>query len=101
MTLFRTKPWEFKGRRMERNAPRGYRCDSTCTHPVPAQGRKTCLCTVCHETFSTPRNFDRHRSDGWCLNPASAGMRRGSNGHWVEEGDPSALSSFLDSVSGN
>lgn len=80
MTLFRTKPWLFKGRKMERNAPKGYRCDSTCTHgrPSPAQ----CLCTVCHELFSGFTAFDDHRDEGWCRNPASVGLVQRPNGMW-------------------
>jgi hypothetical protein len=82
------KPWHFRGRRMERNAPSGRRCDETCTHWTPAQNTKTCLCTVCHEVFSTPNNFDRHRNDGWCLNPGSVGLRTNENGVWVQEVAP-------------
>ena len=82
--MVRVKPWMIKGRRMERNAPQGYRCDSTCTHPTPQLNTKTSLCPVCHETFSTPRNFDTHRKDGWCLDPATVGLVRGANEHWVQ-----------------
>jgi hypothetical protein len=87
----RVKPWQFRGRRMERNAPRGYRCDQTCAHPLPAQGTKTCLCTVCHEVFSTPNNFDRHRRDGWCLAPSSVGLRTNERGIWVGDTSPEEL----------
>lgn len=83
--LVRVKPWEFKGRRMERNAPTGRRCDDTCTHRMPAQGTKVCLCTVCHELFSTPNNFTKHRKDGWCENPAMLGMKLNEYGTWVGE----------------
>lgn len=34
-------------------------------------GLKTAHCTVCHETFTTPAGFDRHRSRGTCLDPAT------------------------------
>lgn len=81
--MVRVKPWMIKGRRMERNAPQGYRCDSTCTHPVPQMGTKVCLCTVCHEVFGTPANFDRHRKDGWCQNPEELGLIIGERGFWV------------------
>lgn len=97
MTLFRVKPWQFKGRRMERNAPRGYRCDGTCTHPQLNIGTKTSLCTVCHETFSTSSNFDVHRKDGWCVNPATVGLRLNKHGHWgftMDEGELNRLRSF-------
>lgn len=33
-------------------------------------GIKTAHCTVCHATFTTPGNFDLHRSRGDCLDPA-------------------------------
>ena len=79
------KPWEYTGRKMERNAPSGRRCDSTCTHWTPRAGTKTCLCPVCHEVFSTPSNFDRHRKDGWCLLPSSVGLKTNENGVWVGE----------------
>lgn len=91
MTLFRTKPWEFVGRRMERNAPRGYRCDETCTHKAPTPNSKMCLCPVCHELFSTPRNFDRHRDSGWCLEPATVGLRKNEHGVWVVESTPEEI----------
>lgn len=28
----------------------------------------------CHQTFTSPRGFDRHRRDGACVNPAEAGL---------------------------
>lgn len=41
-------------------------------------GNNTCHCSVCHETFITVSNFDRHRSPrgeyGSCLDPAKAGL---------------------------
>ena len=79
------KPWEYTGRKMERNAPSGRRCDDTCTHWTPRAGTKTCLCPVCHEVFSTPSNFDRHRKDGWCLRPSSVGLKTNEIGIWVGE----------------
>lgn len=94
MTLFRTKPWEFVGRRMERNAPRGYRCDETCTHKPPTPNTKICLCPVCHELFSTPRNFDRHRDAGWCLAPDSIGLRLNENGVWILRASPGQVGRF-------
>lgn len=80
MTLFRTKPWLFKGRKMERNAPKAYRCDETCSHIKPSDSN--CLCTVCHEVFKTISWFDAHRSEGWCLDPASVGLVQRPNGLW-------------------
>lgn len=64
------KPWEFRGRRSERNAPVGTLCNrSGCTavRPTPTQAH----CTVCHETFGGVTGFDNHRKDGWCHNPAT------------------------------
>jgi hypothetical protein len=80
--LFPGKPWEFRGRKMERNAPRGTRCTPGCTHPRPGLNTKMCICTVCHEAFGVPANFDRHRKDGWCLNPAEIGLTRDEYGYW-------------------
>lgn len=91
MTLFRTKPWQFRGRRTDRNAPQGYRCDDTCAHPAVTLNTKICLCAVCHEVFSTPRHFDRHRSNGWCLDPAALGLERNERGVWRETMDPEKL----------
>ena len=89
--LFPGKPWEFRGRKMERNAPRGTRCTPGCNHPRPQLNTSTALCTVCHESFGTVRNFDKHRSDGWCLNPADLGLKKDLNGHWRAIMDPDAL----------
>lgn len=33
-------------------------------------GLSTAHCTVCHETFTSPTGFDRHRRYGKCLDPA-------------------------------
>lgn len=74
------KPWEYRGRRMERNAPSGTRCTSACTHPRPTPAQA--LCTVCHEVFGGVSNFDRHRVDGWCLNPATLKMHLTEAGVW-------------------
>lgn len=40
-------------------------------------------CTVCHETFGSVRGFDRHRSNGTCLDPAGIGMERLDRGGWT------------------
>lgn len=89
--LFHGKPWEYRGRKMERNAPRGTRCTPGCAHPRPTLNTDTALCTVCHESFRTVRNFDRHRRDGWCLDPSSIGLRKSAIGHWVAEVPPEDL----------
>lgn len=89
--LFHGKPWEYRGRKMERNAPRGTRCTPGCAHPRPTLNTDTALCTVCHEFFGTVRNFDRHRDNGWCLNPAELGLRIDVNGYWRASMDPAVL----------
>lgn len=79
MTLFSPKPWEYHGRRMERNAPRGTRCTGLgCAVPTASQ----CHCTVCHETFGGISLFDKHRKEGWCLNPQALEMRKNDRGVW-------------------
>lgn len=78
---FLVKPWEFRGRRTERNAPRGTRCHEvgcTSVKPTPAQAK----CTVCHEVFGGVTLFDRHRNDGWCVNPADLGFHLTDKGVW-------------------
>lgn len=37
-------------------------------------GSKTSHCSRCHETFSTPGNFDKHQRENYCLAPASVGL---------------------------
>lgn len=78
--LFVMKPWEYKGRRMERNAPAGTRCTSECSHPRPTPAQA--LCTVCHEVFSGIWHFDTHRRDGWCLDPATLNLALSEAGVW-------------------
>lgn len=82
MVLFTVKPWDFRGRRTERNAPIGRKCDETCTHVRPTAGTAISLCSVCHEVFSTVGNFDRHRSAGWCQEPSSVGLSLSEHGYW-------------------
>lgn len=89
--LFHIKPWEIRGRRMERNAPKGRRCDGSCTHPRPTLNTRLSLCTVCHEVFGTVNNFDRHRKDGWCLAPSAIGLRLTEHGVWRETMDPERI----------
>lgn len=47
---------------------------------VLPEGGKAAHCTVCHETFTTAANFDRHRrgqaATRVCLDPASVGLVR-------------------------
>lgn len=82
MTLFASKPWDFKGRRTERNTPIGRKCDETCTHRAPAASQA--LCSVCHEIFGGITAFDKHRENGWCINPVDLGFEIGSRGTWGE-----------------
>lgn len=50
-------------------------------------GSKVCQCSACGEYFSTPANFDKHRSGPWeariCLNPASVGLVKGRMNRWA------------------
>lgn len=45
-------------------------------------------CASCHETFTTVRNFDTHRSKGKCV---FTGLIRGTRGYWMEPGPPSPV----------
>ena len=59
--------------------PTGTRCTEPCIRPAPSQAH----CTVCHRTFGGASNFDRHRRDGWCTDPAELGMEPNKRGIWV------------------
>jgi hypothetical protein len=37
-------------------------------------GLNTAHCDTCHETFTTPGVFDKHRRDGQCQPPQDAGL---------------------------
>lgn len=50
--------------------------------PSPPVASKVCHCTVCHENFTTPASFDRHRHRGQCRKPAEAGLERKPDGRW-------------------
>jgi hypothetical protein len=46
-----------------------------CTHCESRwDGLKTAHCSACHETFTTPGVFDKHRREGNCLPPQEAGL---------------------------
>jgi hypothetical protein len=64
---------------MERNAPQGTRCTGLgCVVPTASQAH----CTVCHSTFGGVTGFDKHRKDGWCLNPVTLKMALNDRGVW-------------------
>jgi hypothetical protein len=89
------KPWNRPGRRTERNCPRGTKCDENCLRPSPSQAH----CGVCGETFSRVSNFDRHRRDGWCLDPVTLSMTADDRGVWRSP-KSERMDSFLDQVTG-
>lgn len=80
------------------------RCTSRCRDTLGGIGTRAAHCTVCHATFTTPNNYDRHqRSDKdnpervWCVPPARVGLERKRNGRWgmpgqreLPTGDPRA-----------
>lgn len=39
-------------------------------------------CTVCHQTYSGIWAFDRHRKDGWCLDPKTLKLAQDFEGVW-------------------
>ena len=59
---------------------------------IPLTGNR-CRCSACGRVFSTPGNFDRHRSGPWegrvCLDPASVGLFQSPSGVWKALSDPS------------
>lgn len=69
-------------------------CTSEC--PTPPQNTAVCHCGSCHETFSTVANFDRHRVNFECVDPATKGMRLDSRGRWRQ---PPALVDIQDTWS--
>jgi hypothetical protein len=55
-----------------RTEPIGSPCTPDCHRPTGSAAH----CTVCHQTFGTVGNFDRHRKGGWCLAPETLGMEQ-------------------------
>lgn len=51
-------------------------------------------CALCHRTFTTPNNFDRHRAGspklklkpGECHDPRRVGLVLNKRGHWSQPG---------------
>jgi len=53
-------------------------------------GLNTAHCCACHQTFTTPGVFDKHRRDGKCLPPQEAGLvlTRRAYRCWATPGSP-------------
>lgn len=51
-------------------APIGTPCSPGCRQPSPSQAH----CMVCHRTLRGPGQFDQHRCNGHCLDPAVLGL---------------------------
>jgi hypothetical protein len=49
-------------------------------------GFRTAHCGACHETFTTPANFDRHRLQDECAPPADRGLVLNERGQWAQPG---------------
>lgn len=62
----------------------GTRCRPGCFRPNGNQSH----CRVCHETFTTVGNFDRHRRATGCVVPALAGLVADARGLWHLPADP-------------
>lgn len=58
-----------------RVAPTGF---ASCLCGRQWAGLREAHCSVCHRHFSTPRNFDYHRSSGSCADPLTVSV---SGGH--------------------
>lgn len=48
-------------------------------------GKEMAHCALCHHTFSTVSNFDKHRTGGGCRIPA--GFRQNDRGTWLAPGE--------------
>ena len=59
--------------------PLGSRCWPSCPTLTPSDAH----CSVCHRTFGRVGGFDRHRSDGWCIDPGQLDMVINTRGRWV------------------
>lgn len=51
-------------------------------------GSKTAHCSRCHETFTTPSNFDKHQRDRVCLDPALVGLVETARAGYTAWGAP-------------
>lgn len=60
---------------------------NTCGNcPQTWTGTKAAHCATCHETFTGPSHFDRHRHDGKCLEPAGIGLVLVERAGWTAWG---------------
>lgn len=63
---------------------------ATCSGcPARWHGLNVAHCSVCHESFSTVANFDRHRTydaygDRACLRPTDVGLVLNGRSHWSQ-----------------
>jgi hypothetical protein len=55
--------------------------EGTCRCGARWTGLSRAHCAACHDTFTTVTNFDRHRRNGRCVDPASVGLIF-KNGLW-------------------
>ncbi len=62
------------------DGPSWTRCRPECVAPRGRQAH--CPVDGCHRTFTTVANFDRHRRNGRCLDPATLGMTPNAWGIW-------------------
>ena len=60
------------------DGPSWTQCRPDC---VPPRGRQA-HCSICHRTFTTAANFDKHRRGGNCVDPATLGMVTAGRGIW-------------------
>ena len=60
-----------------------------CDHTVGWTAGRKCHCAAddCHQTFSTPSNFDKHRVNGACVAPQSVGLELNERGVWRQPGE--------------
>ncbi|MCL4780333.1 MAG: hypothetical protein KJ049_09090 [Gammaproteobacteria bacterium] len=49
---------------------------------IPKLTGKRCCCRGCGEYFSTVANFDKHRRNGACVDPATVGLLVDHRGIW-------------------
>jgi hypothetical protein len=59
-------------------------------------GLKRAHCAACHETFSTPNNFDRHRRNFTCLAPEDVGLVHDGEGIWQLPARPAVPADSLE-----